>query len=290
MTPFHFAEEIPGGCPSYCDARAIILPVPYEHTTSYLKGTARGPEAILTASQEIELFDEKLGYEVYRLMSMHTLPSFPVDCCGAEFLAKLESEVRIHLANGKLMVMLGGEHTITLAAVRAARAIVSGIAVLQIDAHADLRDSYLGDPFSHATVMRRVLEHAPVYQIGVRSLSAPEFDLVKAKAVTTLFCHDSSVGNINAFVDALPEEIYLTIDMDGFDPSVVPGVGTPEPGGLSWNSIDYILDRVSTRCRIRAFDVVELRPLPNEARSEVTAARLIYRLLGYIARAENSEK
>lgn len=283
MTALQFGE-IPEGFTSYDQAQAVILPVPYEHTTSYLGGTAQGPEAILSASQQIELFDEKLGLEVYREIGIVTLPPMTIDCYAEEFLAKVEQEILGHLRNNKLVVSLGGEHTITLGAVKAAKAVFPHIVVVQIDAHADLRDSYLGDPLSHAAVMRRTLEHVPVFQVGVRSLSPEEYQLVRNKSVTTLFSHELSDKTINAFVNQLPEDIYLTIDMDGFDPAVVPGVGTPEPGGLTWYTADYLLERISTRCRIRAFDIVELRPLSDEVRSEITAARLLYRLLGYIAR------
>ena len=282
MNELHFGE-IPKSFSSYEQSGAVILPVPFENTTSYLHGTATGPEAILNASQEIEVFDEKLGSEVFRHIGIHTLPPISVDCTTEPFLAKLEAEIAGHLRNKKIVVSLGGEHTITLAAVRAVTALHPGTAVLQLDAHADLRHTYRGAYYSHATVMRRVLDHTRLYQIGIRSLSQEEFDLIDGKTVSTLFYHNLSKETIDSFVDSLPESIYITIDMDGFDPAVVPGVGNPEPGGFTWESADYLLERVCRRCRIRAFDVVELRPLPEEARSEVTAARLIYRLLGYIA-------
>ena len=282
MNALHFGE-IPESFSSYEQSGAVILPVPFEHTTSYLHGTAAGPEAILKASQEIEAFDEKLGREIFRYMGIHTLAPVAIDCNPEVFLDKLESEIAGHLRNNKLVVSLGGEHTITLAAVRAITAIHPGTAVLQLDAHADLRHTYRGDYYSHATVMRRVLDHARLYQIGIRSLSKEEFDFIDGAAVSTLFNHNLSQETIDAFVKTLPESIYITIDMDGFDPAVVPGVGNPEPGGFTWESADYLLERVCRHCRIRSFDVVELRPLPQETRSEVTAARLIYRLLGYIA-------
>ena len=283
MNNLHFCE-IPPSFSSYEQSGAVILPVPFETTTSYLHGTAAGPEAILNASHEIEVYDEKLGREVFRdIGGIHTLPPVPVGSDPESFLAKLEYEIAGHLRKNKLVVSLGGEHTLTLAAIRAVTAIYPGTAVLQLDAHADLRHTYRGDYYSHATVMRRVLDHARLYQIGIRSLSKEEADLIDGKNVSILFSHQLSNETVDAFVDSLPESIYITIDLDGFDPAVIPGVGNPEPGGFTWQSADYLLEKVSRRCRIRAFDVVELRPLPNETRSEVTAARLIYRLLGYIA-------
>jgi len=280
-----FTELPQDYCP-YEHSKAVILPVPFEQTTSYLQGTKDGPAAILHASQEIELFDEKLGCEVGNEIGIHTLPPIEPAQDIESFLNHLESVAAGHLHNGKLLVTLGGEHTITLATVRAAKQVYPDIAVLQIDAHADLRDTYRGKRYSHATVMRRVLEHASVHQIGIRSLSRKEYDLIKHTGITTLFAHEISTKTIDTFVDTLPKELYLTIDMDGFDPAVVPGVGNPEPGGLTWKTADYLLDRVSRRCSIKAFDVVELRPLAAEVRSEITAARLIYRLLGYSARDE----
>jgi agmatinase len=276
--------EIPEESSSYEQSHAVILPVPYEHTTSYLRGTAAGPEAILRASLEIELFDEKLVREVYRDIGLHTLPAITIDCPIEQFLGILETEVARHVRNNKLVVTLGGEHTVTLAAVQAVAKSCPGLSVLQIDAHADLRNSYRGYQYSHATVMRRILDHASLYQVGIRSLTREEFSLIDGERVSTLFSHDISTERIDAFVAELPEDLYLTIDMDGFDPAVVPGVGNPEPGGITWKTADYLLEQVSRSCSIRAFDVVELRPLPGEVRSEITAARLIYRLLGYIAR------
>ena len=286
MNATQFAD-IPTGLTGYERCNAVILPVPYEHTTCHVKGTTAGPQAILNASQEIELFDEKLGREVYQDMRLYTAPFVKIDCHSQPFLAKLEAIVAEHLENNKLVVTLGGEHTVTIAAVRAYTRKYSHMAVLQIDAHADLRDSYQGDPYSHACTMRRVLDHAPLYQVGIRSLTKEEFSLIESGAVSTLFSHNLSRQAINHFVAALPEELYITIDMDGFDPAVVPGVGTPEPGGLTWDLADYLLDLISQQCSIRGFDVVELRPLPGEVRSEVTAARLIYRILGYMARRRN---
>ncbi|MBP1709432.1 MAG: speB, partial [Deltaproteobacteria bacterium] len=166
----------------------------------------------------------------------------------------------------------------------AAKKLFPNLGVVQIDAHADLRDSYQNNPFSHACAMRRILDYAPLFQIGIRSLSKEEFNLIQEKKITTMFSHELSDRNLDSFFAKLPEDIYLTIDLDGFDPAVVPGVGNPEPGGLTWEKVDQILEQISARSKIRAFDIVELRPLADEARSEITAARLLYRILGYSAR------
>jgi agmatinase len=275
--------DIPGRYAFYEHSQVVILPVPYEHSTTYLKGTAQGPRAILNASHEIELFDEYLKQETFHV-GIHTLPFIQIDSHSEAFVNQLDAEVDIHLGNDKIVAVLGGEHTITLGSLKATKKHFPRIGVLQIDAHADLRDSYQDDPYSHACVMKRVLEHAPVYQIGIRSLSREEYALIENEEVRTLFSHEISPETLEPFLAGLPEDIYLTIDMDAFDPAVVPGVGNPDPGGLDWGTVNQILEAVSARCRIRGVDIVELRPLVGEARSEITAARLLYRVVGYIAR------
>ncbi len=278
--------NIPKEYSSYENSRVVILPVPYEHTTSYLKGTARGPEAILKASYQIELFDEKLKQEIFRI-GIHTLPFMNINSHSEKLLKQIEDEVITHLSTNKLIVILGGEHTITIGALRGVKKFFPNIGIVQLDAHADLRVSYQGSPYSHACVMRKVLNYAPVFQIGIRSLSKEEFLLIHEGKVFTLFAHEISPENLESFLTKIPEDIYLTIDMDSFDPAVVPGVGNPEPGGLNWEMADQILELISARSRIRAFDIVELRPIAGEVRSEVTAARLLYRLLGYISRNQS---
>lgn len=282
MTSLVFGDT-PEKFRGYDQAKAVILPVPHEETTSFLKGTAQGPQAILDAATQIELFDEKLKMEPFRV-GIHVLPFLAISPDTEEFLTRVETEVRAHLSRQKQVIMLGGEHTLTIGGVKAARKLFPNLGVVQIDAHADLRDSYQGNPFSHACAMRRIVDDAPLFQLGIRSLSTEEFDLINQRKITTLFSHELSETNLDAFFDKLPEDIYLTFDLDGFDPAVVPGVGTPEPGGLTWEKADYIIERISARSNIRAFDIVELRPLPEEARSEITAARLLYRILGYCAR------
>jgi len=278
--------DIPARYSSYEHSRVVILPVPFERSTTYLKGTAGGPEAILRASHEIELFDEQLKQETF-LIGIHTLPFMAAKSHPEAFLTQVESEVVSHLSNNKIVAVLGGEHTITLGALKAIKKFFPNISVLQIDAHADLRDSYQNDPYNHACVMKRVLGHAPVYQIGIRSLSTDEYLLIERGKVFTLFAHEISPETLAAFLAKLPEDIYLTIDMDAFDPAAVPGVGNPEPGGLDWKMANQMLGMISARSRIRGFDIVELRPIAGEARSEVTAARLLYRLVGYMVRNQS---
>lgn len=285
MTELVFAN-IPERYSSYERSRVVILPIPYEHSTTYLKGTVRGPEAILRASHEIELFDEQLKQETF-LVGIHTLPFMAANAHSEAFLNQVEAEVASHLGSNKVVVVLGGEHTVTLGALKATKKFFPDVGVLQMDAHADLRDSYHNDPYNHACVMKRVLKHAPVYQIGIRSLSRDEHILIERGEVRALFAHEISAETLAPFLAELPDDIYLTIDMDAFDPAVVPGVGNPDPGGLDWKLANQILGEISARSRIRGFDIVELRPIAGEARSEVTAARLLYRLVGYMARDQS---
>jgi len=171
--------DIPEEYSTYQHSRVLILPIPYEHSTTYLKGTARGPEAILKASYEIELFDEQLKQETFRI-GIHTLPFMTINSHSEEFLNQVETEVLSHLNHNKILAILGGEHSITLGAVKAVRKFFPNIGVLQIDAHADLRDSYQNDPYSHACVMRRVLSQVPLYQIYRSYINKLDMDLEKA--------------------------------------------------------------------------------------------------------------
>ncbi|HRR05426.1 MAG TPA: arginase family protein, partial [Candidatus Woesebacteria bacterium] len=185
MTSLVFGDT-PEEFSGYDQARAVILPIPYEQTTSFLKGTAQGPHAILNAASQIELFDEKLKSEPFRI-GIHVLPFMAINPDPEKFLSQLEAEVLFHLKHKKLLVLLGGEHTLTVGGVKAATRIFPNLGVVQIDAHADLRDTYQNNPFSHACAMRRVLDYAPLFQIGIRSLSKEEFNLIQDRKITTLF-------------------------------------------------------------------------------------------------------
>jgi len=262
-------------------ARAVVLPVPYDATTTYQGGARLGPAAILAASRNMELWDEEVG-GVYR-GGIHTLPELEPAAEGpAAMIARVEQATGWILDQGKLPVILGGEHSITAGAVRAAAKRARGLSVLQIDAHGDMRDTYLGTPHSHACVMRRIRELVPAASVGIRSLSEEE--------ALYLASHPQPIWSVRAFrslsrrwdpiLDALTGEVFVTFDLDGFDPSLVPATGTPEPGGLDWYEAVDLLRAVSERARIVGFDVVELSPLPGHVASDFLAARLVYRLIG----------
>ncbi len=264
-------------------ARVAVLPIPYEATTTWGRGTAGGPRAIIEASQNLELFDEELFCDTSSL-GIHT--AAPVEVKGApeESVGEIERRCGELLDAKKFVVGLGGEHAITIGLARAHAARHKHLTVLQLDAHADLRDSYEGEKYSHACVMRRVLEVCPITQVGIRSISEEEAPLLKNEDVRTFFAH--KIRTMPAWAervaDTLAENVYISIDIDVFDPSIVPGTGTPEPGGLNWWQVTGLLRQVCSRRKVVGFDINEVMPLAGERSSEFTAAKLAYRLLGYI--------
>jgi agmatinase len=296
--PMNFGLLEAADC-DYDTSRVAVLPLPFERSTSYGKGTAAGPEAILRASRAMELYDEELGTEPYR-RGIATLAPFLPEAFGMEeALAEIEAEARRHLAAGKFLVTLGGEHSLTLAPVRAARALAAAaghqVGVVQFDAHADLRAEFDGTPFSHASVMRRVVEDgAPTLAVGLRSLSVLEAALIAERRLPVLWAHqmaaeaDGGAGRFADALSALPDRVYLTFDVDYFDPSLVPATGTPEPGGGGWYPTLAMLRELFARKTVVAMDLVELAPLGGVPASDFLAAKLVYKCLGYLAEAAGS--
>lgn len=269
-----------------------ILPVPCEQTVTYGRGCAAGPDAILAASAEVELFDEELECEPFRA-GIGTQDPFPILATGPEStVLRLQSYLEPHVASGRTVITLGGEHSITPGPVRAYQKRHPGISVLQIDAHADLRDSYQGNRYSHASTMMRVRDTvACTVGVGIRNLSAPEFEYARTTPGCHLFfAHKRDRGGqwINDAIGLLTPDVYVTIDLDGLDPSLMPCVGTPEPGGLSWEEVLALLRRVTLRRNVVAADVVELAPLGGMRASDFVAARLVYKLIGYMDRGKSA--
>ncbi len=267
-------------------ARFHIIPVPYEKTVSYGSGTAGGPSAILEASLQLELFD---GIGIPAEEGIFTHP--PIDCTGMSdvVLEQISQAVSTVVKAGKVPVMLGGEHTITAAAAKAVKETYDDFGIVQFDAHADLRDTYEGTPHSHACVMRRVVDMGiPIHQIGVRSMSIEEDTFRRENAIPHLDAADIAVKNLPKPILSpdFPANIYLTIDIDAFDPSLIPATGTPEPGGLFWYEMIEILSSVLTERHVVGIDVVELAPIAGMHASEFTAAKLMYTLFGLISRQE----
>lgn len=264
------------------DARFHLIPCPLDRSTSYGKGADRGPSALLCASRQLEAFD---GRGVPGEAGIFVQP--PVDCVNGEtsaVLHRISVAVAGALRGDHVPVVLGGEHTVTFGAVQGFCAAGRRIGVVQFDAHADLRDTYEGTPLSHACVMRRIVElDVPVFQIAVRSLSLPEHRFRAENGIPFLDMADLRREGMpkTLLPDSFPEEIYVTFDLDALDPAVLPGTGTPEPGGLFWHEALELLARLSQGRKIVGFDVVELAPIEGAPPiSEFTAAKLVYTLMG----------
>lgn len=267
----------------FASARAVVLPVAVDRTTSYAAGTRNGPREILLASSHMELWDEELQTEP-TAVGVYTLPEMEMPFGELNgVMEELERVASAIFEHGKFLIMIGGEHSITPPVVAAGARHFPGLCVLQIDAHADLRDSYMGTRFNHACAMRRTLDHARVVQVGIRSLSAEEAQAIAA--LDTQIFYDVSMRRdphwIDRVVEALGDPVYLTIDCDGLDPAIMPAVGTPEPGGLSWYEMLALLRAVFTRRRVVGCDLVELSPIPGLLAPNFLCAKLVYKMLGY---------
>ncbi len=259
-------------------SRIVILPVPYDSTSTYLAGSREGPQAIISASRNMELFDEELGYEP-SCAGIHTLPFLdPVTGSPEDMVRIVSSVIDPHLEAGKFVVLLGGDHILSVGAVSAVKRKSDSLGVIQFDAHADLRESYQGTRMSHACTGRRLAEMCPLLQVGTRSMSQAEHDFRASRDIR--FLPPSQIGEFSARLGELPEEVYVSIDVDVLDPSIMPSVGTPEPGGLSWAQMVDLTDEIAGTKRVVGFDVTELRPIPGLVAPDFLAAKLVYRLIG----------
>ena len=269
---------------SYDDSAAVILPCPFEKTVSYMPGTRFGPREIIVASAQVELWDEEVGVDVHP-RGIFTMPEMDLSHgtmdAAVAHIRRVAGEI---MDDGKFLVTLGGEHSITPPLVAAAAARHKGLTVLQIDAHADLRDGYQGEANSHASAMMRTLDHVDsLVQVGIRNISEEE-----AKAVpglnTTIF-YDWNMRDDPTWMDRVLERlsgpVYVTVDLDGLEPGLISTTGTPEPGGLAWREVTTLLRRTFEQKHVVACDVVELCPIPGHWSSNFVAARLVYKLLTY---------
>lgn len=273
------------------DAGVVILPLPYEGTVSYGHGTAHGPAAILRASTQVELYDREFGGEPALAYGVHTMPMLEPDLSGPQATVDaIEAAVADLAATGKLVVALGGEHSVSVGVGRGLRRALGDFVVVQIDAHSDLRDEYEGTPLSHACAARRLAELAPIVQLGIRSICQEEADYIAAypQRVTVFFADDIHAGgdaHLSALADVVRgRRVYLTLDVDGLDPAVMPATGTPEPGGLSWAQTIDILRVVTTHAEVIGCDVVELAPIPGLHAPDFIAAKLVYKLVNLVMR------
>jgi len=265
----------------YESARIAILPIPYDGTSTWIKGADKGPAALLTASGNMELYDIETDTEVYR-QGIVTLA--PVECPAEpeRMVAAVHRQAQKVLKDGKFLVGIGGEHSVTVGLVQAAVEKFNNVSVLQLDAHLDLRLEYEHSRYNHACVMARVRELCPIVQVGIRSMDSSEkarLDPNRVFFAHQLFDHPNPLNWIN---ERLTENVYLTIDLDVFDPAIMPATGTPEPGGLGWYDVVKIIQGVVARKNIVALDVVELCPDPANKAPDFLAAKLIYRTLSMI--------
>jgi agmatinase len=276
--PYNF-----GGLPekflSYENSKITVLPVPFDETSSWVKGSDGGPKAIIEASMNMELYDLETNSEVYK-NGIFTSSEIISNSSG-DMIKCVYGRVKEFIRDGKFVVTLGGEHTVSLPAVKAHYENYNDLSILHLDAHSDMRDSYLGDKYSHACVMARVKElTGDIISIGIRSMDSSELDNIIKDNV--FFAEDiyNSTEWIGKAVEKLNKNVYITLDLDVFDPSILPSTGTPEPGGLDWYTVIRLLKEVCKNRNLIGFDVVELMPTENKA-SDFLAAKLIYKLLSY---------
>lgn len=281
---------LPAELSAYERASVVVVPVPYEATVSFGTGTAKGPQAIIEASGQVELYDEELEREPCHV-GIATIDPVNVSGVAPSKLADaLEPTIARILDDGKLPLVLGGEHSITPAVLSAYKKRHAPFTVLQFDAHADLRESYEGEAMSHASAMARAREIAPVVHVGIRNLSLEEARLVDEKHLPVFYAKDMRLdpGWMSKAIDAIPtEEVYVTIDLDAFDGSIMPATGTPEPGGMDWYGVTDFLSLVARHKRIIGFDIVELAPIDGLHACDFLAAKLAYKCIGYWAENKN---
>jgi agmatinase len=267
-------------------AKIAVVPVPYDGTSTWVKGADKGPDAILRASANMELYDIETDSEPYR-QGIFTDEPVRESKAPEAMVQVVEARVRQHLSDNRFAVVIGGEHSVSIGAIRAHADVFSGISVLQLDAHADLRKEYEDSAYNHACVMARVRERCPIVQVGIRSMDVSEKSALEPDRV--FFAHSIQGRRdwIEQVVARLTDEVYLTIDLDVLDPSIMPSTGTPEPGGLLWYDILALLSMVCRRRRVVGFDMVELCPTESDWAPDFLAAKLIYKTLAYVFRGRH---
>lgn len=262
----------------YENSEIVLIPVPYDGTSTWVKGADKGPQAIIDASDSIETWDIETQSEVY-LRGIHT-DSAVLEKSSPEAMFKaVYQRVNKRLSDEKFIGILGGEHSVSCGSIKAHAEKYADLSVLQIDAHADLREEYHGSKFNHACVMRRAQEWCSLVQVGIRSVCKEEIEFIDNDAI--FYAHQLWPNNdwIDSVIAKLSFNVYLTIDLDGLDPSILPSTGTPEPGGLSWWQLLTLIDRLTKAKKLVGFDVVELCPNPAEKSSDLLAAKLVYKIL-----------
>jgi len=261
-------------------SRVVLLPVPYDATSTYVKGSIQAPTAILDASYQLENYDIETAAEPYKV-GIFTDKPVTENSSPQKMVAAVHNRVSKHLAGGKFVITIGGEHSVSIGAIKAQADKYKDLSVLQLDAHGDLRDKYQGSNFNHACVMARVRELCPIVQVGIRSMDISETGSIDRERI--FFAKDiyDDRTYISKVIEKLTDNVYITIDLDVFDLSIMPSTGTPEPGGLLWYDVLALLRTVCEKKNVVGFDVVELCPNENNKAPDFTAAKLIYKLLAY---------
>jgi len=275
------------GLPDHPKARVALLPIPLETTTTWLKGTKFAPLEILKVSSQLEFFDEETEETPQETLGFFTFPCEELPLEFDEALKRIEALTRETLEREFFPIFIGGEHTLTYPVIKVLKERYSDLKILHLDAHLDFREEYLGSKINHATVMKRIYElGVPFMSVGIRALSKEEYEEVKAKHLKVIFAYRFKEFNkvLEEIEDFLKEgRIYLTLDMDALDPSLAPGVGTPEPGGLNWFELCEILKRVA-KANVVGMDLVETRPLPDYPFTEFLSAKIIYKFTAYLSK------
>ncbi|WP_069659804.1 agmatinase [Arcticibacter eurypsychrophilus] len=271
---------------TYESSKVVIQQIPYEHTSSYVTGSEAGPAAIVKASEFVECYDEEIDTEIAERIGINTLaPLVFGSLINAEAISLIEESTAELLKDGKFVVSFGAEHTATYGIVKAFAKKYKNLSILQIDAHSDLRQSYQGNKLSHACVMARIHDMGlTICQAGIRALSREEAELIKkSDNINTFYAHQIRRNPLwmEEIIAPLSNDVYITIDADGFDPSIMPGVGTAEPNGLFWTETLQLLHLVCKERNVVGFDIVECVPIKGSILSEYTLAKLAYKLLGY---------
>lgn len=264
-------------------AKAVLIPIPYDSTTSYRSGARDGPNAMIQASYGLEDYDAELDLDVSQI-GIATTPALEPHMGGPEKMAqRVRKAVARYLAMGKLVGVMGGEHSLAAGAVQAHADVYPDLSVLYLDAHADLRDEYMGTSWGHASGARRIHGVCPLVLAGIRSMSKEESVFIKSNSVP-LFTWPPNLDNAafnRSIIDLLSPQVYITVDLDVLDPALMPAVGTPEPGGMDWQQLTGLLKEVAQRRRIVGFDVCELSPGDGPPACSYTAAKLVYKLVAY---------
>lgn len=273
-----------GGIPEenalYASSKVVLVPVPYDGTSTYGKGADKGPDAILDAAENMELYDIETGTEVY-LNGIFLAPAVTEDASAEAMVEAVDQAISKYLQDGKFVSMLGGEHSVSIGSMRAFRRKYPNLNVLQLDAHSDLRPEYLGTPCNHACAMHEAARESKAVQVGIRSMDTVELPFVKKENFFTSYAIRSNPNWKEDVLARLEGDVYITIDLDAFDPSIMPSTGTPEPGGLFWNETLDLLKMVYKKCNVVGFDIVELAPIEGFSGPDFMASKLYYKLIAY---------